>query len=144
MLVTVNIGSESHTTNWAKGFVFVVDGSNEEHIYKSLKAKLVRKNPPELIGNKGRHGSWTRYQFEVPEGTILKLFTQSNLEKVSGYFRVNRTAPLINAYGAITHGNGADIEGQLEWISPTEFNIDPLYIADFDKDGLKIEELIAA
>jgi hypothetical protein len=144
MIITLMIGSESHTTNWAKGFVFVVNGEIEEHIYKSSKARLVRKDPPHLIGTKGRHGSWTRYQFDIPEGTVLKLFTQSNNENVSAYFKVSASAPLIRAYGAIAHGNGAEVEGQIEWISPTEFDVDPKYIAAFDKGGLSLTELISA
>ncbi len=143
MIVSLEIGSEQHTSNWAKGFVFIVENDKEEHIYKSPLAKLIRKDQPNLIGNKGRHGSWTRYQFDVPEGTILKLFTQSNKGKACGYFRVSSDAPLTKAYGMITHGNGAEIEGQIDWISPNDFNLDPTMIEAFDKGNLTIEELLS-
>jgi hypothetical protein len=144
MIITVEIGSESHTSNWAKGFVFLVKDGKEDHIYKSPSARLIRRDAPNLIGNKGRHGSWTRYQFDVAEGSILKLFTQGNGQSGSGYFRVSANAPLIKAYGATTHGNGAEIEGQIEWISPNDFNVDPRLIASFDKDNLTIKELLPA
>lgn len=142
MIISIKIGSESHTSNWAKGFVFVVAEDKEEHIYKSSAVKLVRKNAPNLIGSKGRHGSWTRYQFDVPEGTILKLFTQSNKGSASGFFKASAEASLTKAYGMITHGNGAEIEGQIEWLSPTEFEVDPPQIASFDRGNLTIEELL--
>lgn len=143
--VSVEIGSEWHSTNHAKGFVFVVgkDGK-DEHIYKSPSAKLIRKDRPNLIGSKGRHGSWTRYTFEIAEGAILRLYTDSNHGTSCGYFRVSANAPLVQVYGEACYGNGAEIEGQIEWISPTDlkFEIDPRQIAWFDRDNLTINELL--
>lgn len=143
MKVYVTIGNEFHTSTHAKGFIFVLDGKSEEHIYKSKKVKLVRKEDPILIGSKGRHGLWTSYTFDVPEGTTIKLFTTDDKKSASGFFKVSSSAPLVRVHGAICHGNGAEIEGQLEWLSPSEFEVDPKYIAHFDRDRLTIEELLS-
>jgi hypothetical protein len=138
MQITCKIGSEWHTTSFAKGFTFLIEEGQEIHIYKS-SAQLVRKEPPELIGNKGKHGSWTQYQFKVKEGAILKFYSQSDKLKANGFFKVCPSAPLIKISGANYRDDGAWLEGQLEWLSPTEMYINPLEIASFDEQNLTIQ-----
>lgn len=126
MQIEILTGREWHTSNTVSGYVFVLGYINRWNwaqtlIHESDVASLVRREKPELIGNKGKHGVWYPSTYDVPAGTYLKFWSAHNKHTVQAIFKVSHSAPLSMWYGAVYGEQGAEITGQLEWVDPETF-----------------------
>lgn len=76
--ITTYTGSEWHTSYGAKGHVFVVNPETKQEtpIYEAKSvATLVDQDWYDVMS--GKHGKWCEAKYEIPDGTILKLFSIS-------------------------------------------------------------------
>ena len=117
MKIEAVTGSEWHTSHGAKGFVFVVSDGQEQHIHES---KQVTKLDIDWTNvQNGKHGRWATTLYEVPPGTILKLFAIATYRGRpngggGGYFIVDPSVPEIQATGGDYSGRGGSLCGHLQ------------------------------
>lgn len=123
--ITTYTGSEWHTSYGAKGHVFVVDleTKRETPIYESSIAKLVDQDWYDVQG--GKHGKWCEATYQVPEGTILKLFAISTWRgRPNGgggaYLRIDASQPTATAEGDGYGERAGSVTGQMVMLSLDE------------------------
>lgn len=73
------------------------------------------------VGNNGRHGKWCHSSYEVPDGTIIKLFAISTYrgrpnDGGGAYFVVGSGEPAIRASGGTYAGRGGELVGNMRQI----------------------------
>ena len=138
-------GSEWHTSYGAKAQVFV--GKEETPIYQSPEAKLLDQEWTDI--QRGKHGKWVEATYEVPDGTIVKLFAISTWRGRpngggSAFFIVDESAPAIIAQGDGYSGRVGTLEGPLHLISLDDLaehgiEVDPKY-RRYYKDKITVKE----
>lgn len=132
MQIQTKTGQEWHTSYGAKGYVFVVgEDGKEKHIHEAPQARKTDIDWQEV--QRGKHGKWAITTYEIPEGTILKLFAVGTWrnkvnEGGSQYFVVDSTAPYIQATGGDYDGRGGRLRG----------NVRPLSLEDVADMGIEI------
>lgn len=112
MLVTMNTGSEFHSTFGSKGYVFVVENNAEDFIYKKFKAQSSE-------WDSDSHCKRSTAVYDLPEGTVLKAFF-SGAGKTKGrqtaYFVVDSAAQFTRFESELTAYCGYFVEGNLRQI----------------------------
>lgn len=150
MRISTYTGSEWHTSYGAKGHVFVVDleTKQETPIYESPTATLVDQDWYDVQG--GKHGKWCQAEYEVPEGTILKLFAIATWRgRPNGgggaYLRVDAQAPEATAEGEGYGARAGSITGPITMLSLDEVAqngivIPAEYKKYYRKNGVTIQQ----
>lgn len=132
-------GSEWHSSYGAKGMVFVVKEGQEIPVYQAF----VPEEQEWTDVQRGKHGKWCETEYEIPEGTILKLFaiqTWRNTPNGGGgaYFVVDSKAQEITAAGEGYGEHVGSLSGTLRHIPYEEAKKQSLInkkYAQYYKDG---------
>jgi hypothetical protein len=127
--ITTFTGREWHTSYGAKAQVFV--GKEETPIYQAPEAKLLDQEWMDI--QRGKHGKWVEAIYEVPDGTIVKLFAISTWRGRpngggSAFFIVDNEAPVIIAQG----------EGYSDRIGTLEGPLRPIALDDLIEYGIEV------
>lgn len=107
--VIINTGSEFHSTNGSKGFVFVVVDGKEDYIYNVEKAVT-------QDWDTSKHCKRVTSEYNLVDGTILKAVfegTGKNKGKVTGYFVVDSYADEVEFCDDLSKYSGYFVKGNL-------------------------------
>lgn len=119
MKVTMNTGSEWHSTFSSKGYAFVIENGKEDFISNSFKA--ISQD-----WDLSKHCKRVNSEFDLPEGTIIKIFfsgfngsTKNDMKRVvdEKYFIVDPSAPEILFESSFSKYSDYYIKGNLKEVS---------------------------